>query len=116
MKLTRKLSVGLHAPSFSADELPSPAAYIEFSRHSEAMNFDTMWTEDRILHPVPMLDSMLLLGWAAAHTTHMTLGTAVMAVNLRRAAVEGFVIGITDPFDTPGNPIYRRLRHTVASP
>lgn len=87
MKLDRSLSIGLHVPSFSADALPSPADYSAFFRRAESLGFDAIWTEDRILHPAPMLDPLVLLAWAAASTERMLLGTAVMLLNLRRAAV-----------------------------
>lgn len=87
MKLERMLSIGLHVPSFSADSLPSPNQYSAFFRRAEVLGFDAIWTEDRILHPAPMLDPFMLLTWAAASTERMLLGTAVMLLNLRRAAV-----------------------------
>jgi alkanesulfonate monooxygenase SsuD/methylene tetrahydromethanopterin reductase-like flavin-dependent oxidoreductase (luciferase family) len=87
MNLERILSVGLHIPAFSAGALPTATDYTQFFRASEALGFDALWAEDRILHPTPLLEPLQLLGWAAANTEHMVLGTAVMALNLRRAAV-----------------------------
>jgi alkanesulfonate monooxygenase SsuD/methylene tetrahydromethanopterin reductase-like flavin-dependent oxidoreductase (luciferase family) len=46
-----------------------------------------VWTEDRILHSANMLDPLLLLACAATHTQRIQLGTAVLVLTLRHAAV-----------------------------
>jgi alkanesulfonate monooxygenase SsuD/methylene tetrahydromethanopterin reductase-like flavin-dependent oxidoreductase (luciferase family) len=67
--------------------LGSGTTCAEFFRHVEALGLDAVWTEDRIFHSANMLDPLLLLGWAAAHTRRIQLGTAVIVLNLRHAAV-----------------------------
>jgi alkanesulfonate monooxygenase SsuD/methylene tetrahydromethanopterin reductase-like flavin-dependent oxidoreductase (luciferase family) len=84
---TRRISVGIHVPSASVVSLGSGEAYAEFFRQVEALGLDAIWTEDRIFHSANMLDSVLLLTWAAANTRHIQIGTAVMMLNLRHAAV-----------------------------
>ena len=65
--------------------LGSGAAYAEFFRQVEALGLDAVWTEDRPSY-ANMLDSVML--WrAAANTRRIQLGTAVMVLNLRHAAV-----------------------------
>ena len=84
---TRQVSVGIHVPSVSVAPLGSGVAYAEFFRHVEALGLDAVWTEDRIFHSANMLDPLLLLGWAAANTQRIQLGTAVLVLNLRHAAL-----------------------------
>ena len=87
MNLSRSLSIGLHVPTFGPDRLPQAAEYTAFFRRAEALGFDAVWAEDRILHEVPILDPLLLLTWAASCTERMLLGTAIMVLNIRRAMV-----------------------------
>ena len=84
---TTQVSVGIHVPSASVAALGSGAAYAEFFRQVEALGLDAVWTEDRLFHGANMLDSLMLLGWAAASTRRIQLGTAVLVLNLRHAAV-----------------------------
>jgi alkanesulfonate monooxygenase SsuD/methylene tetrahydromethanopterin reductase-like flavin-dependent oxidoreductase (luciferase family) len=84
---TKRLSVGIHVPSASVAPLGSGAEYAEFFRHVEVLGLDAVWTEDRLFHDANMLDSVMLLAWAAANTRRIRLGTAVMLLNLRHAAV-----------------------------
>jgi alkanesulfonate monooxygenase SsuD/methylene tetrahydromethanopterin reductase-like flavin-dependent oxidoreductase (luciferase family) len=84
---TKQVSVGIHVPSASVLPLGSGAAYAEFFRQVEALGLDAIWTEDRIFHSAHMLDSLMLLSWAAANTRRLQLGTAVMVLNLRHAAI-----------------------------
>lgn len=84
--ITPQVSVGIHVPSASLAPLGSGEAYAEFFRQVEALGLDAIWTEDRIFHRANMLDSVMLLAWAAANTRRIQLGTAVMLLNLRNAA------------------------------
>lgn len=86
--MTRKhLSVGIHVPTAAVAPLGSGEAYAEFFRQVEALGLDGIWTEDRLFHSANLLDSVVLLAWAAANTRRIQLGTAVMVLNLRHAAV-----------------------------
>jgi len=67
--------------------LGSGAAYAEFYRQVEALGLDAVWTEDRIFHAANMLDPLMLLAGAAATTRRIQLGTAVLVLTLRNAAV-----------------------------
>jgi alkanesulfonate monooxygenase SsuD/methylene tetrahydromethanopterin reductase-like flavin-dependent oxidoreductase (luciferase family) len=60
---------------------------VEFFRQVEALGLDAVWTEDRIFHDANMLDPLMLLASAAACTRRIELGTAVLVVTLRAAAV-----------------------------
>lgn len=82
-----QVSIGIHVPSVAATSLGSGEEYATFFQQVEAAGFDAIWTEDRIFHASPMLDSVVLLTWAAAHTRHVFLGTAVLLLNVRQAPV-----------------------------
>jgi alkanesulfonate monooxygenase SsuD/methylene tetrahydromethanopterin reductase-like flavin-dependent oxidoreductase (luciferase family) len=84
---TKPVSVGIHVPSAAVAPLGSGEAYAEFFRQVEALGLDAVWTEDRLFHGANLLDSVMLLAWAAANTRRIQLGTAVMVLNLRHAAV-----------------------------
>ena len=81
------MSVGIHVPSASVEPLDSGEAYAEFFRQVEALGLDAVWTEDRIFHDANMLDPLVLLASAAVCTRRIELGTAVLVVTLRAAAI-----------------------------
>jgi len=67
--------------------LGSGETYADFYRQVEALGLDAIWTEDRIFHTANMLDPLMLLAGAAASTRRIQLGTAVVVLTLRNAAV-----------------------------
>ena len=79
------IKVGLHIPAASSGPLPSSSEYIEFFKQSEAMGYDSLWTEDRVFHGANFLEPLTLLSWAAANTERIQLGTAVLLLALRNA-------------------------------
>ena len=85
--MTPRVSVGIHVPSSAVAPLGSGEAYTEFFRQVEALGLDAVWTEDRIFHAANMLDALILLASAAACTRRIELGTAVLVLTLRHAAV-----------------------------
>lgn len=85
--MSPSVSVGIHVPSSAVAALDSGDAYVEFFRQVEALGLDAVWTEDRIFHDAHMLDPLMLLASAAACTRRIELGTAVLVVTLRAAAV-----------------------------
>jgi alkanesulfonate monooxygenase SsuD/methylene tetrahydromethanopterin reductase-like flavin-dependent oxidoreductase (luciferase family) len=85
--VSQPVSVGIHVPSSAVAGLDSGEAYVEFFQQVEALGLDAVWTEDRIFHDAHMLDPLMLLASAAACTRRIELGTAVLVVTLRAAAV-----------------------------
>ena len=77
--------LGIHVPAAFAGPLPPARAYLDFFQHAEALGFHSLWSEDRIFHAANFLDAMTLLSWAAAATTRVQLGTAVLVLALRNA-------------------------------
>ncbi len=80
-------SIGIHVPTVSVAGLDDGAAYRAFFREIENLGLDAIWLEDRIFHPAALADPVVMLSWAAANTEKVTLGTAVMVLNLRQAPV-----------------------------
>ena len=85
--MTKPVSIGVHVPSAAVTALGSGEDYAEFFRQVEALGLDAVWTEDRIFHAANMLDPLMLLASAAACTRRIRLGTAVLVLTLRNAAV-----------------------------
>jgi alkanesulfonate monooxygenase SsuD/methylene tetrahydromethanopterin reductase-like flavin-dependent oxidoreductase (luciferase family) len=85
--VSQPVSVGIHVPASAVAALDSGEAYVEFFRQVEALGLDAVWTEDRIFHDAHMLDPLMLLASAAACTRRIELGTAVLVVTLRAAAI-----------------------------
>jgi len=85
--VTKLVSVGIHVPTSAVAQLGSGEAYAEFFRQVEALGLDAVWIEDRVFHAANMLDPLMLLGWASACTRRIQLGTAVLVLTLRNAAV-----------------------------
>jgi probable F420-dependent oxidoreductase len=85
--MTPRVSVGIHVPTSAVGPLASGDAYTDFVCQVEAFGLDAIWTEDRIFHEANMLDPLVLLGAAAACTRRIQLGTAVLVLTLRQAAI-----------------------------
>jgi alkanesulfonate monooxygenase SsuD/methylene tetrahydromethanopterin reductase-like flavin-dependent oxidoreductase (luciferase family) len=82
------LTVGILLPT--AVEGPSgPAArdVMELAVASEAAGFDGVYVGDHVLHPRPLLESVVTLSFVAAATERVSLGPCVMLVALRHPVV-----------------------------
>jgi probable F420-dependent oxidoreductase len=67
---------------FSA-ALPDPASIRATVQMADALEFDSLWVGDHIAFAVPILDPLLQLAQAAAHSTRLQFGTAVYLLPLR---------------------------------
>src|SRR5262249_61920567 len=54
-----------------------------FLERAEALGFESAWVAEQILGSLPSLEPVTLLTWAAAVTTRIRLGTAVLLTALR---------------------------------
>ena len=52
----------------------------------EGLGFDSMWVGDHVAFPVPIMDSIAQLAWAAALSDRMIFGTAIYLLPLRHPA------------------------------
>jgi probable F420-dependent oxidoreductase len=75
--------IGLMIPGSYAGAMPPPSAFNEFFRHADELGFDALWVIDRIFHNLNILDPLTLLAHAAAATSHVRLGTAVLLFAFR---------------------------------
>ena len=75
---------GIYLPSVGWDELPTPTELIDYSMTAERLGFDSVWVEDRLLHPrLGILEALTTLNFVASRTERIRLGTCVLLVNLR---------------------------------
>lgn len=82
-------SVGLMLPT-AADtdlDLVDPDRALEAAVRAEAAGFDGVYVGDHLIHPRPILESMVTLASVAARTEHVSLGPCVMLVALRQPLV-----------------------------
>ncbi len=74
--------LGLQIPTVFGDDKPSGADLIAWCRRAEELGFGSIWAAERILHQHPQAHMMTALTYAAAATTRVQLGTAVLLLNL----------------------------------
>jgi probable F420-dependent oxidoreductase len=75
--------IGLMIPGSYVGAMPPPSAFNEFFRRADELGFDALWTIDRIFHDLNILDPLTLLAHAAAVTSRVRLGTAVLLFAFR---------------------------------
>ena len=129
-----KANIGVLIPKAFAGPMPEPSEYAEFFQAADALGFHSLWTTERIIHQVNILDSLTALTWAAAVTTRIKLGSSVVLSNLRHPlllarAVAGldylsggrFILGLGvgghpeefEAMDVPIRQRRRRLEETI---
>jgi probable F420-dependent oxidoreductase len=81
--MATRARIGLMIPGSFAGAMPPPSAFNEFFRGAEELGFDALWTIDRIFHDLNILDPLTLLTHAAAVTSRLRLGTAVLLFAFR---------------------------------
>ena len=80
----RLLRFGVYLPSVGWDTLPKPSELIDYAVAAEQLGFDSVWVEDRLLHPrLGILEALTTLNFVASQTERIRLGTCVLLVNLR---------------------------------
>ena len=79
------MKLGIHLPQFG--RAASADAIATVARRAEELGFADVWVSDHIVRPAAQpypsayrLEPLLSLGWAAAATTSIGLGTSVMVV------------------------------------
>jgi len=73
--MTAKLNFGLRLPAVHPTDV---GRVRDFIVEAERLGFHSLWAGDHVFYNVDVLQPLQLLSWAAALTTRMRLGTAVM--------------------------------------
>lgn len=82
--MTVMVNFGVFLPNVAFDsQLLKPKEIVEYAVRAEGFGFDSVWVEDRLLHPLPVLEPFNLLAYVAARTEKVKLGTCVLLANLR---------------------------------
>src|SRR5579884_689632 len=79
------MNVGIHLPQYGS--VSGPNAIAEAARAADRLGFADVWVSDHVVHPAAqsypspyLYDPLLTLGWAAAATERVGLGTSVLVV------------------------------------
>ena len=79
----------------------APARVVEAARLAEAAGFDGVYVGDHLLHPHPLLESVVTLAAVAASTERVSFGPCVMLLALRHPVVLAKQLGTLSAF-APG--------------
>ncbi|MFQ5682264.1 MAG: LLM class flavin-dependent oxidoreductase [Candidatus Binatia bacterium] len=75
---------GIYLPNVGWDILPGPSELVDYAVAAEQAGFDSVWVEDRFLHPhLRILEALTTLTFVASRTERVRLGTCILLVNLR---------------------------------
>jgi probable F420-dependent oxidoreductase len=79
--------VDILIPTTYPGDLPKMADLLAYFKSTEDLGFGGLWVIDRLFHQTPVLDGWTTLTWAAAATSRVRLGTAVLLMPLRNPAL-----------------------------
>ncbi|MBI4198720.1 MAG: LLM class flavin-dependent oxidoreductase [Chloroflexi bacterium] len=82
-----KANIAVLIPKAFAGPMPTPQEYTSFFRSAESLGFHSLWTTERIIHQINILDAFTALAWAATVTSRIKLGSAVTLALLRHPLV-----------------------------
>jgi probable F420-dependent oxidoreductase len=87
-----KLKFGLALENFTpAERDPDVAEIVAYARRAEQLGYDSLWAWDHMFlgsgRPFPFLESLSTLALLAGQTERVELGTGILVLPLRRAAV-----------------------------
>ena len=121
------LNVGILVPGAFVGPMPRPDEFTAFFRAADDLGFHSLWATERLLHSVRVVQPFTTLAAAAAVTSRIRLGTAVVLSPLRhpillaaevanldylsdgRVSLGLSLGGRPNEFDALGIPIQRRL-------
>jgi len=83
-------------PTVCPDGVPKAADLSSYFRAAEDLGFGGLWVVDRLFHTTPVLDGFTTLTWAAAHTSRLRLGSAVLLMPFRNPALLARQIATVD--------------------
>src|ERR1700759_2726072 len=87
-----QMSFGLAVENFTpASRTPNMDAIVDYAHRAEDLGFTSLWAWDHMFlgtaRPFPFLESLTTLAVLARETAHARLGTGVLVLPLRGAAV-----------------------------
>ena len=74
------VNIGLRIPSVHPTDVEAVRRFIQ---EAENLNYHSIWVGDHVYYRVDVVDPLVLLTWAAAQTSRVRLGTAVMLTAYR---------------------------------
>jgi probable F420-dependent oxidoreductase len=79
------MRLGIHLPQYG--RAATPQAIVAVARRADALGLSDVWVSDHVVHPAGqdypspyLFEPLLTLGWAAAVTERVGLGTSVLVV------------------------------------
>jgi len=132
MALTDSTALGMSLPHRAADPL-SPAVVRQVAQRAEALGFQDLWVSNNTVDRSECFDSLTVLAWAAAVTSRIRLGAAVLVLptnhpihvaqqfaTLDRLSAGRAVLGVGlgrveeyEPFQVPTSRKVRRFTESV---
>src|SRR6266581_1200371 len=83
-------------PTTFPEGAPKAADLSGFLREAEDLGFGGLWVIDRLFHQTVVLDGFTTLVWAAANTSRVRLGSAVLLMPFRNPALLARQIATVD--------------------
>ena len=81
------MHIGILVPMTFERAAPRHEEYTAFFKACEELGFHSIWVTDATFHRTNLFDPITVLTWAAAATTHIRIGTAVLLLALRHPAL-----------------------------
>jgi alkanesulfonate monooxygenase len=88
---------GIYLPNVGWETLPTPSELVDYAIAAEQLGFDSVWVEDRFLHPrLGILEALTTLTFIASRTERIRLGTSILLINLRNPLLTAKIISTLD--------------------
>ena len=95
---------GIAIPQVFSDTAVDINLIQQFVQKAETLGYDSLWVQESIVGPVPVLEPLSLLTYAAALTSRLRLGTSVMLTVLRNPVQLAKLVASLDQLTRDGLP------------